>query len=183
MAKTPATLDERRFRWEIAKFLIGAVGGGALFLIGLWQFSITARNDFAKPVLEQQIKLCMDASESAATLAQDVSRTDPDWQSSDLAVTYLALYYGKLGIVEDRCLYNAMVNFKKTVFDGVRNSEGLSANRLALTISFACRRMLSKNWSSGLVSLYDPQHLFDSFNDLEDYRNTMQSKDHCALDG
>ena len=181
MARAPLSLDERRFRWEIAKFLIGAIGGAVLFLIGLWQFSITARNEFAKPVLAQQIALCMEASDSAAKLAQDANRRNPDWQSSDLAIKYLALYYGKLGIVEDRCLYGAMVNFKKTVFDGALSTE--SPNRLALTISFACRRMMSKNWSSGLVGLYYPQHLFDSFNDLDDYRNTMSASRHCPLNG
>lgn len=186
MSQEPKSLEDRKFRWERARFLIASVGGAVLFLVGLWQFAVTSRNEFAKPVLEQQMKLCIEASESAALLAFDSSDGSSDWRRGDTARKYLALYYGKLGVVEDRCLYDSMVAFKSRVFDGQKAFDDfgneISPSRLALTISFACRRLLSKHWSSGIVGLYDPHHLFESFSDLEDYRNTLKSKRHCVID-
>ena len=180
MGENSQSLDERKFRWERIRFLIASFGGTLLFFIGLWQFTITARNDFAKPVLEKQLELCMDATESAALLAQTSNSPESDWKSGDVARGYLALYYGKLGVVEDRCLYDSMVGFKRVQFDGIQSDT--SRNRLALTIAFACRRLISKNWSPGLAAVYDPQRLFESFSDLEDYKNTMGKYKNCALD-
>lgn len=121
----------------------------------------------------------MDASESAALLAQPLSRKTADWRDGAVASRFLALYFGKLGAVEDRRLYDSMIRFKNAVFDS-ENAAG--ASRLALTISFACRRLLSKNWDSGLVGLHDPQALIESFTDLDDYRQTMNAQSHCKLE-
>lgn len=179
MGEPDEPLENRKFRWERLRFLIASLGGACLFLVGLWQFSITARNDFARPVLEKQIELCMDASESAARLAQPVNRKAADWRDGPVASRFLALYFGKLGVVEDRCLYGAMLRFKRALFD---RDDAAGAGRLALTISFACRRLLSKNWNAGLVGLYDPQDLIESFTDLDDYRQTMNAQPHCRLE-
>jgi hypothetical protein len=170
-------IEEQKLRWEKAKFFITAVGGTVLFFIGLWQFSITSRNEFAKPVLQKQLDLCIEASGTAATLAED-ARHGLDPEKNQVAITYLSLYYGKLGVVEDRCLYRTMVNFKQKVFDKSHSTE--SASRLALTIAFACRRLISKNWRAGLLEIYDPQQLLESFTDLPDYNRTMQSIPECT---
>ena len=179
MSETSKSLDERKFRWERVRFLITSLGGTLLFFIGLWQFTITARNDFAKPVLEKQMELCLDATESAALLAQPSSWSQSGWKNGENARGYLALYYGKLGVVEDRCVYDSMVRFKTVLFDGRKSDTSLE--RLALTIAFACRRLISKNWSPGLAGVYDPQRLFESFSDLDDYKNTMGTISSCAL--
>ena len=164
-------MEEQKLSWEKVKFFVTAIGGTVLFFIGLWQFSITSRNEFAKPVLEKQLDLCIEASGAAATLAEDVRRgRDPE--QNNVAITYLALYFGKLGVVEDRCLYRTMVNFKEKVFDKKQINE--TPSRLALSIGFACRRLISKSWKAGLVGIYDPQQLFESFTDLDDYKTTMQ---------
>jgi hypothetical protein len=176
-----STLNERKFRWERTRFLLGSIGGTILFAIGLWQFTVAARNDFAKPVLKMQMELCVEASGLAALLAQPSSRAGTEWKSSETARNYLSLYYGKLGVVEDRCVYDAMVKFKTHLFDDVASRK--SPNRLALTVAFACRRLISKNWSSGLVGLYDPLQLFDAFTDLEDFRNMTEDNEHCRLPG
>ena len=101
--------------FEQTKFIVTGVGGVFLFFIGLWQFSITSRDDFAKPILQKQLDLCIEVSNAAATLSQsafpDLSDKNP------MAVAYLSLYYGKLAVVEDRCLYRTMVEFKRMVFD------------------------------------------------------------------
>jgi hypothetical protein len=169
-------IEDRKLRWEKWKFFITAIGGTVLFFIGLWQFSVTSRNEFAKPVLQQQLDLCIEASGDAATLAEDLGN-DLDPKKNPVAIPYLSLYYGKLGVVEDRCLYRTMVNFKTAVFDKVESTQ--TAPRLALAIAFACRRLISKNWRAGLLSVYDPQHLLESFTDLDDYKDTMKGIEEC----
>jgi hypothetical protein len=169
-------IEDRKLLWEKQKFFIAAIGGLVLFLIGFWQFSLTSRNDFAKPVLQKQLDLCIDASGAAATLAEDVRRK-LDLEKDPASVAYLALYYGKLGVVEDRCVYRTMVNFKTAVFDHAQTQE--TPSRLALSIGFACRRMVSKSWKAGILGIYDPQRLFESFTDLEDYNTTMGGIAEC----
>lgn len=179
MSKSMEEIEEQKLRWDRVRFLITAIGGSILFFIGLWQFAVTARNEFAKPVLEKQIELCMDATESAALLSQPSIRIGTKWKDSPLARKYRALYFGKLAIVEDKCLYRRMIDFKAAVFDGAESN--VTSDRLAIRIGFACRRLLSKNWSSGLLQFYDPQNLFETFGDLEDYKKTMNLLPDCAL--
>ena len=169
--------DDRALRWEKQRFWLTAVGGLLLFFIGLWQFSITSRNDFAKPLLTKQLDLCIEASESAARLAQEA---EPDLSAKNpTAATYLSLYYGKLAVVEDQCLYQSMVRFKGQVFD--KRPSSVSSPRAALQIAFACRRMLTKGWGTGVLGIYDPQGLIASFNDLEDFKDSMNAVEACKL--
>jgi len=154
------------------KTVVTGVGAVILFFIGLWQFTVTSRNDFAKPVLQKQLELCVEASNAAAILAEP--NADLKGQT---ASEYKALYYGKLAVVEDRCVYQTMVNFKQAVFDGVESD--VSFQRAALRIAFACRRLLSKGWNASLLRIYDPQHLLESFTDLKDYKDSMHALAEC----
>jgi len=90
-----------------------------------------------------------------------------------MATEYKALYYGKLAVVEDRCVYQTMYDFKNVIFDGIASD--VPRPRLALRIAFACRRLLSKGWNASLLRLYDPQHLLESFTDLTDYKKSMET--------
>jgi hypothetical protein len=175
-------IEERKLAWEKTKFAITALGGTLLFLIGLWQFSITSRNDFAKPIIKKQLDLCIEASGAAAILAEDV-RSGRNPGENAKAIDYRSLYFGRLGVVEDRCVYRTMVNFKTFVLDTQISKDDVEkvekASRLALTIGFACRRMLSKGWNAGLVKAYDPINLLETFTDLDDYRNTMNQIAEC----
>ena len=169
--------------WDERKFLITSIGAVVLFFIGLWQFSITSRNDFAKPVFQKQLELCVEASNAAATLAQQFSKYDTGVPlaernlPAETVTAYFALYYGKLAVVEDQCVYNTMVKFKQHIFDGLASD--VSPSRAALRIAFACRRMLSKTWNSGLLGIYDPQGMVESFNDLDDYKETLTAIEGC----
>ena len=180
-------IEEQKLAWEKVKFFVTALGGALLFFIGLWQFSITSRNEFAKPVIEKQLDLCIEASAAAAILAEDV-RKGLNPKDNPKSVDFRSLYFGKLGVVEDRCLYRTMVNFHTNVLAAQTNEaidattaeeNGLKASRYALSIGFACRRMLSKGWNAGLVRFYDPQKLFETFTDLNDYKDTMEHIDDC----
>jgi hypothetical protein len=172
-------IEERKLAWEKTKFVVTALGGTLLFLIGLWQFSITSRNDFAKPIIKEQLDLCVEASGAAAILAEDV-RLGRNPGENAKAIDYRSLYFGRLGVVEDRCVYRTMVNFKLAVLDNrMKKEDAHEAERLALSIGFACRRMLSKGWNAGLVKAYDPINLLETFTDLDDYRNKMNEIPEC----
>ena len=173
-------IEERKLAWEKTKFAITALGGTLLFLIGLWQFNITSRNDFAKPIIERQLDLCIEASGAAAILAEDV-RSGRNPGENAKAIDYRSLYFGRLGVVEDQCVYRAMVNFKTFVLDTqIGKEDAENASRRALTIGFACRRMLSKGWNAGLVKVYDPMKLLETFTDLPDYSNKMSEIPECS---
>jgi len=169
--------------WEITKFLITAVGAAVLFLVGIWQFSITARNEIAKPVFAKQLELCVEVSQAAATLARSDINTEVRAESR---TTFLSNYFGKLAVVEDQCLYYKMIEFKRIVLDPKEADEQNKSkkemieildgkNRAALGIAFACRRLISKFWNTGVLSFYDPDDLARTYNDLRDYRETIAS--------
>jgi hypothetical protein len=167
-------LEERKLRWEKTKFIATGVAGFAFFVIGLWQFNLTSRNDVAKPLLQKQLDLCIEASGAAAMLAPAPTDDSPP---NKPRTTFLGLYYGKLAVVEDSCVYSSMVRFKTGVLDGqVRDHD---ASRAAITIAFACRRLLIKNWNAGLVGIYDPQHLTSDFSKLNDFKVSMNEIDGC----
>lgn len=172
-------IEEIKLAWEKRKFAVTALGGTLLFLIGFWQFSITSRNEFAKPVLKGQLDLCIEASGAAAILAEDV-RLGKNPAENAKAIDFHSLYFGRLGVVEDRCVYRTMVNFNSVVLESqLSKDDAHKASRLALSIGFACRRMLSKGWNAGLVKAYDPIKLLDTFTDLDDYKNTMSQIAEC----
>ncbi len=167
-------IEDRKLSWEKAKFIATAIGGFLFFIIGLWQFNLTSRNDLAKPLLQKQIDLCIEASGAAATLALKPTDDEPPVRPR---TTYLGLYYGRLAVVEDSCVYRTMVNFKTQVLDGEIRDQG--ARRLAISIAFACRRLLIKNWNAGLVGIYDPQHLVKAYDELADFKVSMDSIAEC----
>ncbi len=169
--------EANKIRWEKQRFFIAAIGGTVLFLIGLWQFTITARNSFAEPVLQRQLDLCIEASGSAAELANMKANGANELERSEEGVKFLSLYFGRLGVVENQCVYNAMVRFHNRIF--LNKGDDNNVHRLALRVAFACRQMISRNWSPGLVAVYDPQYLIDDFTDLGDYRNAIKSMPGC----
>lgn len=168
--------DEAELTWEKRRFVITAVGGLLLFLIGLWQFSITSRNEFAKPVLEKQLELCVEAAGTAAGLAHDVALGRDPWKNPKVA-DFRALYFGKMALIEDRCVYGAMVRFNNAVLNGAPRVD--AANEGSLGIAFACRRMLARGWHAGLVGIYDPHKLFENISDLPHYASAMQQIPGC----
>lgn len=171
------TEEAKKLRWEKQRFFITAIGGSVLFLIGLWQFTISARNGFAQPVLQRQLDLCIEAAGSAAELANMKVNGMQRLEASAEGVKFLSLYFGRLGVVENQCVYNAMLKFHERVFRDSGSDNNV--HRLALKVGFACRQMISRNWSPGLVALYDPQFLIENFTNMTDYSSTIQSMPGC----
>jgi hypothetical protein len=75
-------------------FGLAAIG----FIVGLWQYRQTSRDQFLAPIRQAQIDLYRQAS-SAASRVATLPANGTDWnQAKD---EFLMLYYGPLAIVED----------------------------------------------------------------------------------
>ena len=51
--------------------------------------------------------------------------------------------------------------------------------RLALTVAFACRRMLTKGWNIGEIDIYHLQKPPVNFTEVDEFKSTMQQIPDC----
>ncbi len=162
--------EAHRRHWEKNKYRIAAAGGTLLFLIGLWQFSAAARK-------EVQLQLCVEASGTSATLAEDKA-ANVDLKNNPRAAEFKDLSSGKRGVIEDRCVVGAIEIFKSRVLlDDPTIPE--TPERLALTVAFACRRMLTKGWNIGEIDIYHLQKPPVNFTEVDEFKSTMQQIPDC----
>ena len=120
----------------------------------------TQQFEAAKPFLQRQLDLCVEASDAAATLA---SARDADRIATALD-RFWELYFGSLHIVEDTgensveakmILFGRIVN--KLPSDSkdlvVLGSEQRGLNDASLEIARACRRLIEQGWQSVVPQL------------------------------
>lgn len=121
---------------------------------------IAQQFEAAKPFLQRQLDLCIEASDAAATLAsaRDANRIatalDRFWE----------LYFGSLHIVENtgtKSVESNMVAFGKIVSElpsdpnvlSVTDSKQRGLNDASLEIAKACRRLIEQGWQSVVPQL------------------------------
>jgi hypothetical protein len=85
------------FRPIELKDALAVVVGTVAVIIGLIQYHYTSRNEFLKPIRETQLKLYVDASSAAASIAT-LPQNSKEWNTA--RSDFLRLYYGPLAIVE-----------------------------------------------------------------------------------
>ncbi len=134
---------------EKIKAIAAVVGLGGL-IFGVVQFFQVQAIDAAKPYLEKKLAWCEEAVDTTAKIATadvpDVTDTERFWQ----------LYWGVMGLIENRDVTQAMVDFGEALKeaepspDGAKNETthlgGLTGKSLAL--AHACRAELSAEWST-----------------------------------
>lgn len=114
----------------------------------------------AKPFLQRQLDLCVDASNAAATLA---SAQDPGRVAAAMD-RFWELYYGSLHIVEDfgdDSVAQKMVDFGNRVENLPSDAKLLAALDAgerglkveSLSIADACRRLIEQSWKSVVPQL------------------------------
>lgn len=148
-------------KWEI---LVTALIGAGTIGVGIWQFHVDsrmraqiARLEARKPFLEQQMKLCFDASEAASTLATTTDVGDWDKAKS----RFWLLYWGPLSIVERPLAQSTIgpVEAGMKVFGD--QLKPLQANpslpvsvleRPSINIAHACRDLILDSWEIQLRS-------------------------------
>jgi hypothetical protein len=125
--------------------------GVALTLIGilasLYQFSRTQAINAARPFLEKKLKWCEEAVDTAAGIAihgrDSVSSQEGAVRPSRRVDRFWALYWGVMGMVENRDVIDAMVAFG----NGLNTSDTSGDKGRALSIAHACRKEMAHDWS------------------------------------
>ncbi len=120
-------------------------------LAGIWQFSSQQAQSNRVPFLTEQLKLCFEASDTAARLATE---TDPTkWEEA--RKNFWRLYWGTLGIVEDRAVEAAMVKLG-TIVPPEPGSYALRMKSLetpSLELAHATRDLILASWKVDLPPL------------------------------
>jgi len=144
----------------------------ATVVAGLLQYRSSSRNEFLKPIRENQLKLYVDASSAAARIAT-VPVDDPEWMNAKL--DFLRLYWGPLAMAEDYqhdlkpgekprlTVERAMIAFKRWLDNPgcVGSSEMYN---LSLALAHTCRTSLGSTWGFDVPQLRgDYQDLIEKY--------------------
>jgi hypothetical protein len=124
--------------------------------IGIWQFSEQQGQRNREPFLQKQLEMCFQASNTAARLATE---TDPaEWEEA--RQTFWRLYWGTLGIVEDRNVESAMVELGRLVPDKPVDAPTLPMESLrqpSIRLAHAARNLILNSWNVDLPPLQGMQ--------------------------
>jgi hypothetical protein len=147
----PKLIDWSAIPLKDAVTIFFAVIGG---IVGLWQYSSTSRNEFLKPIREEQLKLYEEASSAAALLATAPKDSD-EWKKA--YIDFYRLYYGPLAMVENYrhtttepdaneiTVERAMIAFEMELSRKPGPDAGTLQN-LSLALAHTCRVSLGSSW-------------------------------------
>ena len=129
--------------------------------VGLYQYVATSSQTARRPFLEEQTKLCFQASETVARIA---TTDDPvKWKTA--YDDFWMLYWGPLAIVEDRAsdkigefrdVAKEMVDFGKALKTIDKPLQNLPLNQLtgsAIAVSRACQTLVTSWWDAGILRI------------------------------
>lgn len=124
----------------------------AAAIVGILQFSQEQRQTNRRPFLEKQLEMAFAASDAAAILATE---TDPvEWEKS--RKLFWKLYWGPLGIVEDKAVERAMVELGKIVPSEPQAAPTLPMRELedpSLRLAHQVRNLVLRSWDVKLPEL------------------------------
>jgi hypothetical protein len=128
-------------RLEHALKVIGVVVTVGSLLLALGQFVVSQSVQARKPFLEKKLAWCEEAARTAAAIS-----VRPRGAAADQETRFWELYYGVMGLVENRDVTGAMIAFG----NGLKGlaPEGKALGTLALDIAHACRQELARDWST-----------------------------------
>ena len=129
---------------DILTLAIGTVAIGT----GLMQYHYTSRDEFLKPIRETQLKLYVDASSAAASLAT-LPPDSKEWNQAH--EDFLRLFYGPMAIVEnyhhDRNPSDAVtVEQAMIAFNACLDDSSCDKANYALALAHTCRTSLGSSW-------------------------------------
>ena len=120
--------------------------------VGIWQYADKKAQSNREPFLRMQLKISFEASEIAARLATE---TDPErWEEARKA--FWRLYWGTLGIVENREVEAAMVALGNLVpaHPGAPAELPMEALQIpSLTLAHKTRDLVLNSWDVHLEPL------------------------------
>jgi hypothetical protein len=124
-------------------------------VVGIYQYSDERAQANRQPFLQRQLELSFQASEAAARLATE---TNPaEWETARKA--FWRLYWGPLGIVEDRGVEAAMVRLGQLVprDDAIPPLPVTDLQQPSLALAHAVRELVLASWDVSLPPLQGQQ--------------------------
>lgn len=122
---------------------------------GIWQFTTEQAQSNRVPFLTEQLKLAFEASDTAARLATETDAAK--WEAA--RQNFWRLYWGPLGIVEDRGVEAAMVALGRVVppAPGTPGLPMRSLEQPSLQLAHAARDLILDSWRVNLPALQGRQ--------------------------
>jgi hypothetical protein len=108
--------------------------GGLVFTI--LQFIHVQEMEASRPYLEKKLGWCEEAVETASGIANS------DDNSEEKRKRFWEMYWGVMGLVENKQVTEAMVTFGQAL------QSGGNLRHRSLAIAHACRAEMAKDWSS-----------------------------------
>ena len=119
--------------------IVTAIAAVATVVVGTAQYLRTQSIEAAKPYLQKKLDWCVEAIETTAYIATADSQS-----RSEKEKRFWQLYWGVMGLVENKNVTDAMIEFGNRL-------KGLSSNDLtvdSLNLARACREEMANDWSS-----------------------------------
>ena len=118
---------------------------------GIWQFAVQQAQSNRVPFLTEQLRLAFEASDTAARLATETDAAE--WEAA--RQNFWRLYWGPLGIVEDRAVEAAMVALGGVVprEPGTPALPMRALEQPSLRLAHAARHLILDSWRVELPAL------------------------------
>ena len=122
---------------------LGVIATMATIIVGIVQYNHSKDQEFRKAFWEKQYKLYSEVTEIAAKIAVSDDLNDV----ADERANFWHLYYGKMSIVENKAVYDAMVAFGRKL-ESLEKSGGAAfeLRLFAYNLARACRESLKDTW-------------------------------------
>ena len=144
-------LNENSYRfWDLVLKAASAIGFIVAALFSYHQYLDTAMREARKPFLEKRLQLCLEAADSAATIATSPKPDDV----ATAVVTLDRLYWGSMAIVDNQPIASAMKNFHDAIKTRVPEGDSMGTKRsretltpLSEKIAHECRDLMIESWN------------------------------------
>lgn len=122
---------------------LGVIATMVTVIIGIIQYNHSKDQEFRKAFWEKQYQLYSEVTDLAAriSVADDLDNV------IDERAKFWHLYYGKMSIVENKAVYDAMVAFGKRLESLEKSGEtAYELRAFAYSLARACRESLKQTW-------------------------------------
>jgi hypothetical protein len=141
------------------KIKITTVIGGIIVGVGaVVSYVDTANREIKKAYNEKKLSECVEASDVAATLTDRPLGSQPSDAWNKAHARFEILYWGSLAMFEDSNVESAYVSFRQMLNTESKSQAAVTQlQQAALTVSHACRELVSDTWTLDLPTLKGKQ--------------------------
>jgi hypothetical protein len=143
--ESPAQPKRRAFESVSITAIVAIVISVGTFAHSVVKDWASALRDTKRPFFEKQLTLYFEAAEAATTLSNHDIDSD-SWRKA--RTRFYELYWGPLGVVEDRRVSQAMVDFRSAFESDPRQQQSLRP--LSLRLAHSLRASIEEHWGVSL---------------------------------